>query len=39
MVEILLEHGADPTLANDDGKTPATVATEKGHKEIAALLA
>ena len=38
MVELLLEHRADPKLTNDDGKTPATVAREKGHEEIAALL-
>jgi ankyrin repeat protein len=38
MVELLLKHGADPKLANDEGKTPATVAKEKGHQEIAALL-
>jgi ankyrin repeat protein len=38
MVELLLKHHADPKLANDDGKTPATVAREKGHEAIAALL-
>jgi uncharacterized protein len=38
MVELLLKHRADPKLANDDGKTPAMVAREKGHEEIAALL-
>jgi uncharacterized protein len=38
MVELLLGHGADPTLANDAGKTAADVAREKGHEEIAALL-
>ena len=38
MVELLLKHRADPKLANDDGKTPAVVAREKGHEEIAALL-
>jgi ankyrin repeat protein len=38
MVELLLQHHADPKLVNDEGKTPATVASEKGHKEIAALL-
>ena len=38
MVELLLKHGADPKLANDEGKTSATVAREKGHVEIAALL-
>src|SRR5271169_6694674 len=38
MVELLLKHRADPTLANAEGKTPAMVAREKGHEEIAALL-
>jgi uncharacterized protein len=38
MVELLLSHHADPTLANDEGKTPAMVAREKGHIEIAALI-
>ncbi len=38
MVELLLKHRADPKLANDDGKTPAVVAREKGHEEIASLL-
>jgi ankyrin repeat protein len=38
MVELLLKHRADPKLANDEGKTPAMVAREKGHEEIATLL-
>lgn len=38
MVELLLHHHADPHLANDEGKTPAAVAREKGHSEIAVLL-
>jgi uncharacterized protein len=38
MVELLLKHHADPTLANDEGKTSAMVAREKGHAELAALL-
>jgi ankyrin repeat protein len=38
MVELLLKHRADPKLANDDGKTPAVVAREKGNEEIATLL-
>jgi ankyrin repeat protein len=37
-VELLLQHGADPKRVNDQGKTSAMVATEKGHAEIAALL-
>jgi len=38
MVELLLKHRADPKLVNDQGKTSAMVAREKGHAEIAALL-
>jgi len=38
MVELLLRHHADPKLTNDQGKTSATVAREKGHEDIAALL-
>ena len=38
MVELLLKHRADPKLVNDDGKTSAMVASEKGHAQIAALL-
>ena len=38
MVDLLLKYHADPKLANDEGKTAAMVAREKGHEEIAALL-
>ncbi len=38
MVDLLLRHQADPKLANDAGKTPAMVAREKGHEELASLL-
>jgi ankyrin repeat protein len=38
MVELLFQHGADPKLVNDQGKTSAMVAREKGHAEIATLL-
>ncbi len=38
MVELLLKHGANSTIANDEGKTPAMVARDKNHPEIAALL-
>jgi hypothetical protein len=34
----LLKHHADPKLANDEGKTPAMVAREKCHEEVAARL-
>src|SRR5882672_9831475 len=35
MVALFLEHKADVLLANDDGKTAAMVAREKGHTQIA----
>jgi len=38
MIDLLLQHGADSKVANDEGKTPGTVAWEKGHAEVAALL-
>jgi uncharacterized protein len=38
MVELLLAYGADTAIANDDGKTAAMVAKDKGHPQIAALL-
>jgi uncharacterized protein len=39
MVELLLQHGADRALVNAEGKTPSAVAREKGHEQIAILLA
>ncbi len=38
MVELLLKHHADPKRANDEGKTAAMIAREKGHEELASLL-
>ena len=38
MVELLFQHGADPKLVNDQGKTSAMVAREKGHEEVATLV-
>jgi ankyrin repeat protein len=38
MVELLLKHHADAKLANDAGKTAATVARETNHEQIAQLL-
>jgi ankyrin repeat protein len=38
MVALFLEHKADVLLANDDGKTAAMVAREKGHTQIAEVL-
>lgn len=38
IVELLLEMGADPAAKTSAGKTPADVARERGHAEIARLL-
>jgi ankyrin repeat protein len=38
LVELLLERGADPTLANPDGKTALDWAREHGHHEVVELL-
>jgi len=38
MVELLLRHHADRKPSNDDGKTPAMIAREKGHEELARVL-
>ena len=38
MVELLLKHGADLQAANDDGKTAATLAREKGDTGLLTLL-
>jgi hypothetical protein len=34
MADLLLAHGADPTLANDEGKTPLDLAQEAGPQEL-----
>jgi ankyrin repeat protein len=34
----LIEYHADPKATNDEGKTAADLAAEKGHTEIAAML-
>lgn len=34
MVGILLEHGADPSIKNDEGLTASAIAVEEGDKEI-----
>lgn len=39
LAELLLAHGADPTLTNDDGKSAIDVARDKGHVEFADWLA
>lgn len=33
VVTLLLDHGADPSLENEDGMTPAELAVENGHGE------
>jgi ankyrin repeat protein len=38
-LDLLLKHGADPAIKNNDGKTAAAIARERGHEEIADLLA
>lgn len=38
LAEILLAHGANPHHRNDDDKTPAMYARERGHAEIASWL-
>jgi ankyrin repeat protein len=38
MVALFLTHQADVQIANDEGKTAAMVAREKGHSQIAAVL-
>lgn len=38
IVSVLLEHGADPNLANLEGDTPLSVAAEQGHDKIVAML-
>jgi uncharacterized protein len=39
LAELLIAHGADPSLRNDDGKTAIDLAREKGHAEFADWLA
>jgi ankyrin repeat protein len=39
LAELLLAHGADPTLTSDDGKSAIDLAREKGHAEFAEWLA
>jgi ankyrin repeat protein len=37
-LELLMKHRADPEIKNNDGKTPADLARERGHQEISDLL-
>jgi uncharacterized protein len=39
LTQLLLEHGADPASADDQGRTPEAVARERGHTAVADLLA
>ena len=39
LAELLIAHGADPSLPNGDGKTAIDLALEKGHAEFAEWLA
>lgn len=39
LAELLLAHGADPSLPNDDGKSAIDLARDKGHGEFADWLA
>ncbi|GAA5098214.1 ankyrin repeat domain-containing protein [Wohlfahrtiimonas larvae] len=39
VVELLLTYGADPNMVDPYGKTPLTLATDKGHTNIAKIIA
>jgi uncharacterized protein len=36
---LLLKHGADPAIRNKEGKTARDIATERGHQDVASILA
>jgi ankyrin repeat protein len=38
LIDVLLEHGADPGVRSDDGNSAADIARENGHDDIAARL-
>lgn len=37
-VELLLDHGADPSVADGDGRTPSELAAARGHEDVVRLL-
>jgi ankyrin repeat protein len=39
VAKVLLEHGADPTIKNDRGKTPLQLANESKNFSVARLIA
>jgi ankyrin repeat protein len=38
-LDLLLKYGADPSIKNNDGKTAHDIATERGHEDVARILA
>jgi ankyrin repeat protein len=38
LAELLLDHGADPSLETDDGRSAAAIARAAGHDELAVRL-
>jgi len=38
-LDLLLEHGADRAIKNNDGKTAKDIATERGNEDVARILA
>jgi ankyrin repeat protein len=37
-VELLLKHGARSDVKSDEGKTPADMATDRGHQDVVQML-
>ena len=38
-LDLLMKHGADPAIKNDDGKRPTDIAADGGHEDVARRLA
>src|SRR5438874_1903834 len=38
-LELLMKHRADPSIRNNEGKTPQDIAAERGHADVARALA